>query len=291
MGGAVSKNVSLAISALDVNRTRRFYGVGGIGRQFGDGGIDRFKTQKSLSMRQHDSARRYSFTLGYKVDPTLHFGLTLNHFANDGFAWETDGFETLFIDFGFLKQFTIKDGKKMSHSGAIGVSVSNVTRERHDDSSRLFGIDRPERQDFNAPYIPQHVRIGGQYQLLPKQIKYLGKVNSLMLHLEYSLVSTEEPNTIVNIGSELTIFRFVDLRAGWIQTNFTQLDLFTFNDDLETQVRGFSYGLGVKAPLQKLLKLPASVILDFASSVNTNSITNEYYRRLYAFTAGIMIDM
>jgi hypothetical protein len=160
------------------------------------------------------------------------------------------------VDIGLYKKFVINNAASpyLSQSVQLAGSLYNITGVK-------AGFDDPQ---FLANFaFPVTLRLGASYNLEFRKSQD-SKMLNVFVHFGYENVlnadtSTRDFYNNVKFGGEVTLLDIFSLRAGYNTKSFE-----TIYSEIKNQ---FTYGAGVKIPLEKILNnnTPVSLYIDYVN--------------------------
>jgi hypothetical protein len=194
-------------------------------------------------------------TLSVSSEPikNLLLGLNANYFV-----WQPgiDRVSTsLFFDFGLIKKIPIFLKKRNRHIINLGASISNFNYAH--TNATFGGI-------YNRYNLPVITKYGMSYEFNYGKHFFIDTVNILkiLLQSEYQMLLNSKYRSGIKAGGEITILNLMSIRAGWYKEKVYNFGL---PDDNNSEIKDFTYGIGLQIPLYSLLNIPVNVNFDYTS--------------------------
>lgn len=231
-----------------------FYGVGYRVNKYLQFAVSQFhfdfgKTNAANAIKTPYREKK-TLTISSQPIKNLLVGLNANYFV-----WQPgqdNSANSLYFDFGVIKKFAVF---KKQHTLNIGASISNFNYANI--KANLMGID----SKFDLPVI---TRYGASYQFKYGKIFFIDTVNifKVLLQSEYQMLLNSKYRSGIKFGGELMILNLLAVRAGYYKEKVFNNNL---PDDNNSEIKDFTYGLGLQIPLYKLTKIPMNINFDYTS--------------------------
>lgn len=148
------------------------------------------------------------------------------------------------IDIGLLKKVTLDNpSKNVKHSVSFGASVINIS------GSKIKATYEGTTEDNLLPIV---IRAGGNYNIKIKGNSLIpgGNLFESLTHVEYRNVTNSDYYKTFSIGEEFTLSDIFILRLGYFSQTVEQETIYNVGSQSK-----FTYGAGVKLPLNKIFKM------------------------------------
>ncbi len=196
------------------------------------------------------------YTLNYSRELPNNFFAGVNigiaHINSSGTpVYSSTDFKDAFtLDLGILKKITLDNpSKNTGHSISLGASVINITGSKIKSTYEGISYDN---------LLPVVLRLGGSYNLKVKGKGLIpgGNLFESLTLLEYRNVINSNYYKTISFGEEFTLSDIFILRLGY----FSQRVGVETIDNIGTQSK-FTYGAGVKLPLNRIFEMKNSLSL------------------------------
>jgi len=294
---SLNKGFNTDISYTESDKTKpsmTYLGVSYSNEKLGSIGVSGFYYSKP-DIKRRPRISEYNITSYYDVLYTVNYsrevfkdfyaGVNLGVYHYSGYTYFDMEYPEYFflrdgitLDLGLLKRFNF-NVLNTKHLVQIGAAAYNVT-----DSKIDFEYDAKES-------LPVIVRAGASHRLILPQSSLNNSTDflSVFSHFEYEKVINSYLNEVFKIGEEVTIKDLFSLRLGYFRSKINNGYSYSFpgftytvDDDIQEE---FTFGLGVKLPLDKWLKLNNGCSLKIDYSSNGYQKYERFEKYTYTYSA------
>jgi hypothetical protein len=234
-----------------------FYGVGYRVNKYLQLALSQFHSDYGKTQVINATKTPYSEknTLTVSSEPIKNLLVALN---TNYFVWQPGIDKTstaIYFDFGLIKKIPIALKKRNRHSINLAASISNFNYAS--TNATFNGIT-------NKYYLPVINRYGISYELKYGKYFFIDTVNifKVLLQSEYQMLLNSKYRLGIKFGGEIMFLNILSLRAGWYKEKVYNFGL---PDDNNSEIKDFTYGVGLQLPLYSLLKIPVNLNFDYTS--------------------------
>lgn len=160
------------------------------------------------------------------------------------------------VDAGIIKHLNIVKNDFLEYEAAAGISLTNIFNTSLEYESVVS-------DNKISSELPSLMRVGLSNKFAYNGIRPIENLNflSMIFHIEYQNLINSPIRKGYRIGSELSVLELLYLRAGFYEETNDRNNVPENKDYLNS----FTYGFGIRAPLQELhiLDIPLAIRFDY----------------------------
>lgn len=245
-----------------------YFGVSYSDKKLGSFGLSRYfwtlgeptviTTETGAELGTVDTYGTALYTLNYSRELTNNFfagvnlGLAHINFPVSNPTTSTPEYkDALTIDIGLLKKIPLESSSKsLTQYITFGASGMNITSSSI--KSTYIG-------DENKNLLPVVIRLAGSYDVKIKGNGLIpgGNIFESLTHLEYRNVTNSDYYKTFSFGEELTLTDIFIARFGYFTQTVEEESIYNVGNQSK-----FTYGAGVKIPLNKIFEMKNSLNLN-----------------------------